>query len=786
MQPHSDEIHPLAGVIARQRELENEIRGLRAALLETRERADTEIERLEGQVAQLQSRTGRLDYLIQSIIQSRIWRTLVVAGGIALRLQAVARAAGRGARSRRPSSTEAVFELVCDEPGFNAVSGKGLSGNVSFRGWALASSGIDRVELCAGTALAVQARGGLYRPDVFKMHPALPASERCGWQAIVDTTGLPNGRQQVIVRAVSKGGAYRQIEVPVRIDHGAGYASDYYRWIAEFEKRDARLIELKLAAFERKPLISVIVPVYRTAPAILEKTVRSVLDQSYPEWELWLVDDCSQSPELDALLECLAASDPRIRIVRLPVNGGISRASNAALDKATGEWIALLDHDDELAGDALYHIVDALNREPEADIIYSDEDHIDEAGFRSDPFFKPDWSPDLILSENYVCHLMAFRRDLCTTVGGFRSEYDLSQDHDVLLRMSRQARKIVHIPRVLYHWRTDVHSIDRASNQRERALDSSRRAVEDHVRALGWRADVVAGVVPSRWRVRYAIPGNPLVRIIMPCGGKVDLLKRCLESLDGNTDYHPYELVVVDNSRTSAVEQFVRGVKVGGRAAGYLDFRDRPFNFSAMNNAAARNCTAELLLFLNDDVTMITRDWLTAMVELACRPEVGAVGAKLLYPDGTIQHAGVVVGLLGVCGHAFKGESGNERRYFDFPDVIRNVSAVTGACMMVPTRLFWDCGGFDAVTLPVAYQDIDLCLKLSCKGYRVLYTPHAQLYHYEAVSKRPEDKDPRAAETAAFSARWKNVIEHDPFYSPNLTRSAENYAYARKRFLESV
>ncbi len=243
---------------------------------------------------------------------------------------------------------------------------------------------------------------------------------------------------------------------------------------------------------------------------------------------------------------------------------------------------------------------------------------------------------------------------------------------------------------------------------------------------------------------------------------------------------------MVDNSRTSAVEQFVRGVKVGGRAAGYIDFRDRPFNFSAMNNAAARDCTAELLLFLNDDVTVITRDWLTAMVELACRPEVGAVGAKLLYPDGMIQHAGVVVGLLGACGHAFKGEPGDERRYFDFPDVIRNVSAVTGACMMVPTRLFWDCGGFDAATLPVAYQDIDVCLKLGRKGYRVLYTPHAQLYHYEAISKRPEDKDPRAAEIAAFRARWKNVIEHDPFYSPNLTRSSENYAYARKTFLESA
>jgi GT2 family glycosyltransferase len=310
-------------------------------------------------------------------------------------------------------------------------------------------------------------------------------------------------------------------------------------------------------------------------------------------------------------------------------------------------------------------------------------------------------------------------------------------------------------------------------------MESSRSVVDEFLQATGVHASVEPGLIPSRWRIRYPIPAGAKVRIMIPSANP-ELLERCVESVVGKTDYADYEIVVLDNARSGKIEKFVRGWIRRGLQLGYLDFRSIPFNYSAMNNAGARDTDARLLLFLNDDTTVITPGWLTAMAELACRPEVGAVGAKLLYPDDTIQHAGVVIGLFDVCGHAFKGHPASERAYYDFPDMVRNVSAVTGACMMVPRERFWECGGFETEGLPVAYQDIDLCLKLNQRGYRVLYTPHAQLYHYEAFSKGLEHRDPRPNETLAFTNRWKDAIENDPFYNPNLTRESEDYSYRTK------
>jgi GT2 family glycosyltransferase len=625
----------------------------------------------------------------------------------------------------------------------------------------------------------VEARYGLYRPDIAAEFEGFPGADRSGFRAALDLDGIPNGKQNLTIRAFSAAGAQTELRLPVVIDHVNGYASEYDRWMAEFDERDIALIEMKLAGFVLRPLVSIVVPIYRTAPQVLERTIASVLAQSYPHWELCLADDGSGSPEIDGILDRCAREDSRIRVVRLMENRGISAASNAALGLASGEFVALLDHDDELAEDALFHFADALNHHPGADLFYSDEDHLDESGLRSEPFFKPDWSPDLILCENYVCHLMVFRRTLCGEVGGFRSEVDLSQDHDLLLRVSARAREIVHIPRILYHWRTEVYSVTRASVREKKARQSSRRAVEEFLRASGVPASVEPGLIPARWRIRYPIPAGARVRIMIPTA-RTELLERCVESVVGKTDYAHYEIVVLDNSGSTKIEKFVRGWSRRGLKLGYRDFRHLPFDFSAMNNASARDTDAELLLFLNDDTTVITPGWLTAMAELACRPEVGAVGAKLLYPDDTIQHAGVVIGLFDICGHAFKGHPAGERAYYDFPDMVRNVSAVTGACMMVPRERFWECGGFDAENLPVAYQDIDLCLKLNQRGYRVLYTPYAQLYHYEAFSKGLEHRDPRPNETLAFTNRWKDPIENDPFYNPNLTRLAEDYSYRTK------
>jgi len=768
---------------------------------------------VERAIQDTRALTERLSHTVHAMAQSRIWRTLAAVGGWVLSVQRIGgRLLGRTAPLPRdpepaplprdsepaplprdpepapPPETDAHKEcdvrVHCDEPDskvLQALLQTGIRGTLRVEGWAVSDYNISRVELKLGDLPSVQARIGLYRPDLKSRFPTLANAGRGGFIGHVDTAPLPNGRHTLTIRAFDIQGGTAHLELPLTVDHIHGYANDYDRWIEDFEKKALEQIEHKQQTLLRRPLISIIVPVYRTRATILEKTVRSVLNQSYPEWELCMADDCSRSPEVDAILERYSASDTRVKVVRLPENRGISAASNAALAMATGEFIGLLDHDDELAQDALLHVADALNRQPDTDLVYSDEDHIDENGHRSDPFFKPDWSPDLILGENYVCHFLLLRTSLCRELGGFRSQTDLSQDHDIVLRASLRTRRILHIPKILYHWRTNVSMDERASDaHRQRALETSRRAVEDHLTAMGTPAIVVPGAVSQRWRVRYPIPAEQSVRILVSCGGNLNLLKLCLADLAEKTDFRPFQVSVIDNSRGAEVADFVTSWSAGGRRAGYVDYRNRPFNYSAMNNLAARNAQEPLLLFLNDDVSMIHADWLTAMVELASRPEVGAVGAKLLFPDNTIQHAGVVVGIFGTAGHVFKKTFAEDRVYFDFPDLIRNVSAVTGACMMVPTEKFWACGGFDEEGLPVSYNDVDLCLKLGQTGYRILYTPHARLYHHEAVSKSAVDRNPLPAEIMLFKARWKHVIECDPFYNPNLTLDAEDYSY-RKR-----
>ena len=764
--------------------LREEMAELRSSVADLLESTTTANERTDGHIAQLQSKSNQVSHDVQSILNSQIWRTLVKISGWILRFAALFQGAAPAPRPRQPAPavpaqarTEAVIRVICDEPRNDDKTP--VSGKLLFRGWSVASSGIDRVEIEAGGQKPVPARFGLYRPDIPHHFPGMPDGAFCGFQGYLDTTPLDDGALRAVVRAISKQGVATEVEVRLLVDHVHGYASDYYRWIAEFEKRDPKLIQMRLQSFRIQPLISILVPVYRTPPEILEKTIGSVVAQSYSNWELCLADDCSQSHAIDQVL-AKYANDKRIKTLQLPQNGGISRASNAALALATGEYIALLDHDDELVVDALYHAVHAINRDPDAEIFYSDEDHIDKCGLRSDPFFKPDWSPDLILSENYVTHLMVFRADLARAVGGFHSECDLSQDHDILLRMSLKARKIIHIPRILYHWRTNVFTVDRASADHAQALASSRRAVDDYLKLANIEATVEPGAVPGRWRVRYDLPKETWVDIIIPNGGNVALLERCLDSIASQTEYPFYTLTVIDNSHTDALDTFLRGWSQHGRRTTSFDWRNRPFNYSVMNNAAAQASKAPLLLFLNDDTTVIEPGWLTAMVELAIRPEVGAVGAKLLYPDNRIQHAGVTIGIFDLCGHTFKGVFDDERVYFDFPDVIRNVCAVTGACLMTRAEVFQDVGGFDVEYFPVAYNDVDLCLKMVDKGYRVLYTPHAKLYHYEAFSKQGEDRDPRVREMKAFQSRWKRYITADPFYNPNLTQSAEDYSL-RKR-----
>jgi GT2 family glycosyltransferase len=731
------------------------------------------LELLDKQQLQLtthETSIARLDRILMELLSGRVWRTLSATGKLVKRILP----------SRYSSTGEMVARgrensyLVCDEP--KARDLRPRSGTISVRGWALAQRGVDCIQVEIIGLPVVEVVPSVARPDVKKSHPDLDRTGRSGFVAELNTLPLPNGRHSVLVRLISKSSMLAEVRTAVTIDHEKGFASDYERWIHEFERPDDEVIELKLMSVQSRPLISVLMPVYNTNPAELTAAVQSVIDQSYSNWELCVADDCSSDPEIRKILDSFAAQDARIKVTYQSERGGISRAGNAAWQLATGEYVCFLDHDDTLAPHAFAYVCEALDKSPEADLLYSDEDKIDQRGKRSEPFFKPDWSPDLLLSENYVCHLSILRRDLARKIGRLNPERDGSQDYDLLLRASEQAAHICHIPRILYHWRTSEFSTATTIENKQYALDAARQALEEHFRKLPGESRVEPGAVVGRWRVRYTIPAGTKVSIIIASGGKADVLRDNLESIFSKTAYREYEVVVIDNSRQNTIENLVREQQRGPKALRYLDWRNKPFNYSAINNAAARQCESPVLLFLNDDTSVINPEWLEAMVELAVRPEVGTVGAKLLYPDARIQHAGVILGLYDNCGHAFKGLEGNVSHYFDFSDVIRNVSAVTGACLMTRADVFWQVGGFDEGQFAVAFNDIDLSLKIGSAGYRVLYTPHAQLYHYEAFSKTSRDLIPHPEEVAAMRSKWDKVIVHDPYYSPNLTRNEEDYS----------
>ena len=711
---------------------------------------------------------------MDSIIQSRIWRSLRAAGGVVLNLTALPRRLGVVLHKRTPPETGPI--LTCDEPPEND---RPRTGRIRVSGWAVSPSRVDCVEISVDDGAPRKAEFGMARPDVARNLPHLPATYS-GFLLELDSGSLSTGNHVLTIRAWDSVGVCRKLTRVFQIDHENGDEDGYGRWMKDFESRDLEMLGLKMTRFAEPPLISIVVPVFKTHPEFLKRAIESVIAQSYAHWELCLADDGSQSEELEALLHRYSLQDSRIRVSLRKERGGIAAASNTALELTSGTWIGLLDHDDELAPDALFYAAEAIAASPELDLIYSDEDKISEEGYRYDPFFKPDWSPDLLNSENYICHFLVFRKSLLDKTGAFRTEYDGSQDYDLVLRLTEVSRGIHHIPRILYHWRSVPASTASSTTAKDYAIAAARRALSDHLQRTGGEATVEPGLYIGRWRVRYAIPGQTKVSIIVASGGKCDVLKTNLESLTAKTTYPHYEIVVIDNSRAAEIEQYVRKLTRRVPNLRYIDWRNRPFNYSAINNAAARQCDNPVLLFLNDDTSVIAPGWLTAMLELAMRPEVGAVGAKLLYPGGRIQHAGVVMGIFDNCGHAFKGLDGTQQHYFDFPDVIRNVSAVTGACLMTRAEVFWKAGGFDEDRLQVAFNDIDLCLKIGRAGYRVLYTPHALLTHHEAFSKTENDLIPHPREVAEMQAKWADVIAADPFYSPHLSRTMENYSFRQK------
>jgi GT2 family glycosyltransferase len=543
----------------------------------------------------------------------------------------------------------------------------------------------------------------------------------------------------------------------------------------------ARMLETS-AKFSHRPLISVIIPAYDTPERYLRATLESVLEQAYDNWELCVADDASTDPAVRAVLNEYARRDPRVKVVFRPENGHISRATNSALALAQGDFVAFMDHDDLLAIDALFEVAHLINRHPDVDVIYTDENKIDDHVRFQEPHFKPDWAPESFLSRMYVGHLIVMRRSLVEAVGGLRPEFDGSQDYDLMLRVTELTDRIRHIPRILYHWRIHQDSTSLDGAAKPYAYDAAVRALNEALERRGEEGRISAKPeYPGSYDVRFAIREKRKVSVIIPTRDHGDDVYNCIGSLFAKTYYANLDVTIVDNGSTDedSLAIFERLTKRDRRIR-VLRY-DEPFNFSKINNYAVERTDGDYLLFLNNDTQATSDEWIEALVEQAQRPAIGAVGAMLLYPDQTVQHAGVIVGLGGVAGHSHKHYHQNAPGYFHILQSVNNYSAVTAACMMVRRDVFLEVGAFDE-SLAVAFNDVDLCLKIRDAGYRNVYLPHVRLYHFESKSRgqevTPEGIARFSREIEIMRARWHPLKVRDPFYNPNLTLNAENYTAA--------
>jgi O-antigen biosynthesis protein len=560
----------------------------------------------------------------------------------------------------------------------------------------------------------------------------------------------------------------------------------YAHWIQRYDfltQADRTLIRDQIRAFNHQPLISILMPLHEPEAPFLRAALESVLDQLYHNWELCIAVDAAASPETVAILEAYAGKEPRIKLTRGTLQESVSGLLNSALGLADGAFIGLLGGQDCLRPHTLYLVAHELQRFPDADLIYTDEDLIDDIGERYQPYFKPDFNPDLFLGQDLMTRFGVFRRETARKLGGFRVAYKGAQAWDLALRITENVpdSHIRHIPFVLYHQRGAVGSLDLIAGREQSLASAQSHMLADHFTRNNKRVEVLRQADAS-WRIKYRLADPPpRVSVIIPTRNQVDLLKKCLDSINTKTRYPNYQVVIVDNQsddpQTLAYFKTLRG------QAGVTLLRyDHPFNFSAINNFAARHAAGDLLVFLNNDVEVIAPGWLEEMASQAVRPGIGVVGAMLYYSNDTIQHAGVVLGLRGVAGHIFyqcpRGTlAGNGRAHR-----VQNYSAVTGACLAVEKAKFMAVGGFNPHDLPIAYNDIDLCLKLIRAGYRNLWTPHAELYHTESASRAYEDtpeKQTRVkAEADYLRQAWPDLIAHDPAYNPNLTIDTPDFYLA--------
>lgn len=654
---------------------------------------------------------------------------------------------------------------------------------ISVTGWAIAKLGIDKIEVLIENSSLTKMITGKLRNDVAQEYSTYVGSSRSGFSyqfKIIKEHLNPNF---AIIKACDKNGEVAELKVKLQFSYQYLDLNQQYKIFQTKNKLSSgfvKSIKEDCRNFEYKPKISVIVPVYNTEQIHLERCIQSVLKQYYNNWELCLFDDGSTNIETKTCLQKYSEFDKRISVAFGNQNQNISKALNSAIGLSYGEFLGFLDHDDELTADALYEVVKVLNNDRFLDLIYSDEDKIDEDNNLVDPYFKSDFNLEMLLSNNYICHFTVVRKTLGDHIGWFRVGYEGSQDYDFYLRVVDITRKIFHIPKVLYHWRKIPGSTSYLYSEKNYAHLASKKALEDYLKRNRIFGQVLDGDFKSIYRIRKEIIDQKLISIIIPFVDKVELLKRCLQSIFKNTEYPSYEIILIsNNSKEDTTYEYLQAIQQRYDNIRYYIF-NMPFNYSKINNWAVKKCKGEYLLFLNNDVEVLTNGWLKALAEHINRKEVGVVGAKLLYPDDTIQHAGIILKIGGIAGHSHKYISNSNPGYFSRPHMIQRISAVTAACMLVKRGLFNRVGGFDEKSFPVAFNDVDFCLKIQQFGYHVIYTPYSVLYHYESKSRgkdNTKDKQKRfKQEIKEFEDRWSLILlKGDPYYNPNLTLKYENF-----------
>ena len=553
---------------------------------------------------------------------------------------------------------------------------------------------------------------------------------------------------------------------------------EYQEWYEKNKPSEEELARQRKKKWKDPVVISVLVPAYRTPEFFLKQMMESVLLQTYPYLELCIADGSGTDDSVEKVVKEYQKKDPRVRYRRLEKNEGIAGNTNAAIEMATGEYLALFDHDDLLSPNALFEVASAIEKE-KADVIYTDEDKVtSDLKEHFQPHFKPDFNPDLLCANNYICHLFVVKRSLALKLGGQDPAYDGAQDYDFIFRCTENAEKIVHVAKILYHWR--VHQASTADNPSSKlyAFDAGKRAIEAHLARIGAKAEVSHTKDLGFYRVKYQVQGNPMVSIVIPNKDEKETLKKCLESIWKKTSYPNYEIILVENnSTTQEIRDYYK--ELDGKERVRVVYWEKEFNYSAINNFGVSYAKGEYILCLNNDITVISPDWLEELLANCQRPEVGIVGARLYYPDNTIQHAGIVLGMGGCAGSLFVGLARSRGGYLHKAALQQDLSAVTAACFMVKKEVFEKVGGFEE-KLAVAFNDVDFCLKVRHAGYLVVYDPYAELYHHESKTRGYENTEAKKRrfqeEIEYMRCHWMPDILRDPYYNENLSLKASDYS----------